>query len=362
MPVAQPSIKRTLDPELISAKQMPHLAMRYAETWHKARLFAYEDKAAREVYALYKQAFADIRQTARETADNLGITKVVQDSDGVQWKRAVVDKVRPLLTRLGEALALHGLEYSVRAYYAGYYARMWQMDVATRPEVNIHAPILNLSQVTGNVASTLRESARLYEQEIPADAYRQLIRSLLGREWRARYAVQLDRLIADIEINISSGMSAGEGIDDIMRRVRETMGVQTDRRIGPRGGARDRLRRANYNRIEALTRTVVNKASNDGAVTAYRENRDILGGYQWLTARDERVCRDCQGYNMVTFKLDDYFRPPLHPRCRCTVIPVIADRLLIIPDEAPRSSFADFITSAGLGVMADNLLSDFMGF
>lgn len=352
MTVTPRELRRTLDPELISAKQMPVTAMRYAETWHKVKLFAYEDKAVSAVYARYVDAFRDIRQSARAQADRLDLTTLRQDRDSVTWKRAVMDAVRPRLTRLSDELATDGLEYSVAAYYAGYYARVWQLDVATKPEVVIRAPALSFPQVTGDVASTLRESVHLSEQ---TDVYRQLIRSLLGREWRAQYAVQLDRLVADIEINLSSGMSAGEGIDDIMRRVRDTMGVSTDRRT------REPLVRANFNRIETLTRTVVNKASNDGAWNAYRANADVVDGYQWLTARDERVCPECRDYNMVTYQLDDYFRPPAHPRCRCTIIPTIADRLLVIADELPRESFSDFIFGIGAGMFAEDLLQDFLG-
>lgn len=357
MTVTPRELRRTLDPELISARQMPVTAMRYAETWHKAKLFAYEDKAVRGVYARYVDAFRDIRQSARAQADRLDLTTLRQDRDSVTWKRAVMDAVRPRLTRLSDELATDGLEYSVAAYYAGYYARVWQLDVATKPEVVIRAPALSFPQVTGDVASTLRESVHLREQ---TDVYRQLIRSLLTSEWRGQYMVHLTRLSADIEIAISSGMSAGEGIEDIMRRVRVSMGIEEDW---------SQMRRvkspvtptANFNRIETLTRTVVNKASNDGAWNAYRANADVVSGYQWITARDERVCPECRDYNMVTYQLDDYFRPPAHPRCRCTIIPTIADRLLVIADELPRESFSDFIFGIGAGMFAEDLLQDFLG-
>jgi len=354
MPVNARQLKRTLDPELISAGQMPVVAMRYAETWHKARLFEHEDRAVVSAYRLYQAAFADIRETARTTADRLDITKPAQDRPGVEWRRTVVNAMRLRVQQLADDLALGGLDASVVAYYAGYYTRIWQLDIGTRPEVAIQMPPLSFPQVASDVASTLRESA-LREQVVGPDVYRQLIRSLLGREWRAQYAVQLDRLTADIEIALSNGMSAGEGIDDIMRRVRNVMGVSTDRRTN----APDV--RANFNRIEALTRTVVNKASNDGAWLAYNANSDLLSGYQWLTARDERVCVECEGYNMQVYALNDYFRPPAHPRCRCTIIPVIMDSVLTWADEAPRTSFADFLLGAGAGLFADSILNDFLG-
>lgn len=53
---------------------------------------------------------------------------------------------------------------------------------------------------------------------------------------------------------------------------------------------------------------------------------NAAGELQWITAGDARVCPDCQALAGTTVRIDDVrerpdFRPPLHPRCRCRMVP-----------------------------------------
>lgn len=100
------------------------------------------------------------------------------------------------------------------------------------------------------------------------------------------------------------------------------------------------------NRVRALriARTEVIKAGNRGALEAYRQSNVVIGK-EWFTALDERVCEWCgplhgkikalntnffhQGETYLgkeggTLNLDysDIGEPPLHPSCRCTLIPI----------------------------------------
>jgi HK97 family phage portal protein len=101
------------------------------------------------------------------------------------------------------------------------------------------------------------------------------------------------------------------------------------------------------NQAERITRTEVLRASNEGTIDAWKES-EVVVGKQWLTAEDDRVDGDCEemngkivdletSYNSTikdTFdedtaeKLLDYGaveEPPLHPNCRCTLLPVLVD-------------------------------------
>jgi SPP1 gp7 family putative phage head morphogenesis protein len=157
-------------------------------------------------------------------------------------------------------------------------------------------------------------------------------------------------MVARIQSSLYTGMVEGEGISDIMRRLRDTMGVSTDRSMFIRGGVLNKQLRANFNTIQTLTRTVVNKASNDGAIALYRQNPDVVTGYTWITARDERVCATCRSLNGTQYRLNDSFRPPAHPNCRCAIIPdVSADWSQIPADAAPQSTFVDFLIGFGVG-------------
>lgn len=102
-------------------------------------------------------------------------------------------------------------------------------------------------------------------------------------------------------------------------------------------------------RSERIARTEVLRASNFATLEAYKQS-GVVEAKEWLTAHDERVCPWCGPMDGKRLALgDDYFQegdvvvgkndkgktvrltiglsnvsvPPLHPNCRCTVIPVV---------------------------------------
>lgn len=98
---------------------------------------------------------------------------------------------------------------------------------------------------------------------------------------------------------------------------------------------------------ERITRTEVIRASNEGTLDAWKQS-DVVTGKQWLTAEDDRVDEDCSDMNGVIVDLDTSYNgaikdlfdeetasklldygsvqePPLHPNCRCTLLPVLID-------------------------------------
>ena len=98
-------------------------------------------------------------------------------------------------------------------------------------------------------------------------------------------------------------------------------------------------------RADRIARTEVLKANNKGTVEAWKQS-NVVVGKEWFTAIDERVCEWCgpmhgkviglnatyveQGETLIGAEgrpLDLSFagvdEPPLHPNCRCTLLPVI---------------------------------------
>lgn len=323
MPYSAARQARLLAPGLIGRRRLPSLALRLAETVVRRRVMALEDAAARALFTLYSRAFEDIRRAAESLP---GPDRAWQDRVNAEAERA--------LRRLADQAAAVALRAAAAAYLGGYYGRAWALDMATRPEVVIKRP--PLSGLDGALSEDLIDD---------------LIRSLLGVAWRAQFEDELDLLIAQIRIAIRTGQAEGEGIDAIMRRVRRAMGVETDRRRGPVGSNERRVYRANFNRIQVITRTVTNSAANAGAVEAYRRNADVLSGYEWLTARDERVCAVCRGLDGTTYRLGDTTRPPAHPQCRCGVAPAIRPEYAALFSEAPRQTFEEW--AAGVGGLPD---------
>lgn len=93
---------------------------------------------------------------------------------------------------------------------------------------------------------------------------------------------------------------------------------------------------------ERITRTEVIKASNQASIDAW-EQSGVVVAKQWLTAEDDRVDPLCNAMNGKTIMLKEkYFKkgdefmttvfnysdikePPLHPNCRCTLLPLTED-------------------------------------
>ena len=80
-----------------------------------------------------------------------------------------------------------------------------------------------------------------------------------------------------------------------------------------------------------IARTETQFASNAGALVGYRAS-GVVEQKEWLVAQDE-VCDECEEMDGQVVGLDDVFEcpstgdmtdaPPLHPNCRCTVLPVL---------------------------------------
>lgn len=132
---------------------------------------------------------------------------------------------------------------------------------------------------------------------------------------------------------LSEGVGKGESIAQLAKRVE---GVYVD---------------ATGYRAERIARSEVLRASNFGTLEAYRQS-GVVEAKEWLTAKDERVCPWCGPKDGTVKSLSDPFAekgetlvgknesgktvkfnvgigdidmPPLHPNCRCTLIPVLAD-------------------------------------
>ncbi len=93
-------------------------------------------------------------------------------------------------------------------------------------------------------------------------------------------------------------------------------------------------------RSQTIARTEITRASNQASIYAW-ENTWVVSKKERFTARDERVCEQCWPMNGKIIPLwDNYFNkwdvyngvkldytaissPPLHPACRCTLLPVI---------------------------------------
>lgn len=119
---------------------------------------------------------------------------------------------------------------------------------------------------------------------------------------------------------ITNGLQDGKSVPEIRTSITETF---------------DSLSKTQAQRI---TRTEVIRASNQASLDAF-EQSGIVEGKQWLTAGAVDECAQYEG-QIVTlsdsfYGSDNEFQdgdPPLHPNCRCVLVPVVVDTKAFEPD------------------------------
>ncbi len=75
-----------------------------------------------------------------------------------------------------------------------------------------------------------------------------------------------------------------------------------------------------------LARTLINGVSNNTRVETIKENLDVIDGVKFLGTLDGRTCPYCASYDGYIWRgevINKARRPPLHPNCRCCLIPQI---------------------------------------
>jgi SPP1 gp7 family putative phage head morphogenesis protein len=90
----------------------------------------------------------------------------------------------------------------------------------------------------------------------------------------------------------------------------------------------DRLQRLNglhKNQAMTLARTVTNNVSSIARDEVMRANDDVLDGYEWVAALDNRTTLICGSRDGQVYKFSDPDapRPPAHFNCRSTIVPKV---------------------------------------
>lgn len=129
-----------------------------------------------------------------------------------------------------------------------------------------------------------------------------------------------------VRAEVAAGLEAGEAIDDIKERILNSTAFSKAR-------------------SENIARTETIRAQGKAQIEVWKES-GVVEGKLWYTAVDERVCPYCDPMNGKTIGISDSFfkkgdvqtgndggtlnldyedvgSPPLHPQCRCVLIPQI---------------------------------------
>ena len=138
-----------------------------------------------------------------------------------------------------------------------------------------------------------------------------------GDTLRGWYGVSDERVVREVTRELNIGLASGDPVDTIVRRIRGTAANDFD--DGILGGARHEL--------EALVRSSVSHVGQQARMATYRENADIITGYEWVATLDTRTCLTCGPLDGKVFPVEDgrsAREPPEHFNCRCVTVPVLA--------------------------------------
>ena len=113
-----------------------------------------------------------------------------------------------------------------------------------------------------------------------------------------------DSMGNDIVRELTDGMAKGEGIQQLTKRIDGAVDV---------GIVRARM----IARMETLY------AFNASAKDRYRRNG--IGTVEWVAAMTANTCDRCRALDGKRFKLGEEPDIPLHPNCRCTLIPIVEE-------------------------------------
>lgn len=111
-----------------------------------------------------------------------------------------------------------------------------------------------------------------------------------------------DDLGKEITRHITEGVLNNESVSEMTKRLRQSFGE-------------------GRNRAETFVRTETMYAYNTAAKAQYQKYGVEM--VEWLTADDERTCPRCGPLNGEKFKVGEAPQTPLHPNCRCVLLPVI---------------------------------------
>lgn len=108
---------------------------------------------------------------------------------------------------------------------------------------------------------------------------------------------------------LAEGVDNGDSNDVISRSIKDTFGD------------------IKKYQSEKVARTETIRASNMAAEDAFKQS-GVVEAKEWLTAGDDLVDDECEAFDSDVVELGADFGegdPPLHPNCRCVIIPVLSD-------------------------------------
>lgn len=124
--------------------------------------------------------------------------------------------------------------------------------------------------------------------------------------------------VTAIENSIRLGYLQGRTNQEL---VREVIGTASNKY---QDGLVDTTRR----NAQAVVRTAIQHVAQVAKQETWKENADIITGYEWVSVLDSRTTVQCQSLSGREFEIGKGPLPPIHINCRSTTAPIIANKVL----------------------------------
>lgn len=188
------------------------------------------------------------------------------------------------LADLAERLEKFEDAFQYRAYAANYYGTLYDIH----REIGLHTPPV----------------------AVDSEQVKKVIRSAwVGANYSARIWRNTERLAVELKGTMERAVHRGDSIQKLSKDLARRMEV-------------------GYNNAERLVRTELNFIQNKAALDSITDAG--LDCYRFVSALDNRTCPRCGSLDGQVFEVIESMPgenfPPMHPRCRCTIVPTIGEQ------------------------------------
>ncbi len=170
------------------------------------------------------------------------------------------------------------------------------------------------------------------ELDVTTPAASQLKAAVLARPFQGRL---LKEWVSGLEASafgrlrdaVRIGFVEGQTIDQIVRRVRGTAAQNYS----------DGILEISRRGAETMVRTALSHTANFAREQVYSENADLIKAVRWVSTLDNRTSAICRARDGKIYPVNEGPRPPAHPNCRSTTMPIVKSfrDIGIDIDEAP---------------------------
>lgn len=255
---------------------------------HRKRLIDRERAAFREMLIAYQQIDRELRRSIRDLGEKIRLATAAGETISEGWLMrehrlaTLINEVKDQIDRFGQT--------------ATAITRREQL-VAIQIAIGESNELLRLMTSSLDVPITARINPRFIEDAVGMMGD--------GSPIIDYYRKNLAPKVAEaIRVEVTKGVALGTDFRTIANRLVQTGQITRSRAL-------------------MVARTEVNRVRREATREQYRENSDIISGWEWVASKSRRTCPACLALDGRQFTLDDEF--PQHPNCRCTMIAVLID-------------------------------------